>query len=327
MVGKGQCVDTAEIVHEIDINPADAKGRKANHKLEQKWLQPCSKLADSLPSRPHPLMSQLDDHICRLRACGVTSTSSTSITHKLSGLQDLHDSIDKLLLLPLTQQVLAHQNNRKWVDELLDGSLRVLDVCNAAKDALLQTKEYTLELQSTIRRRQGSCENVLATEVRKYITSRKMAKKAIQKAMNDLKGLENKYSVSCIGSGNEIATFVSMLREVEAITLSVLKTFMSFISGSKAQSKPSNWSVVSKLMIRKRVAFDEEETKVNEFATVDAALESFLGCKITSKYDNMETLQNHLKNLEVCIQDLEEGTHSLFRRMIKTRVSLLNIFN
>ncbi|EEF47150.1 uncharacterized protein LOC8265859 [Ricinus communis] len=280
--------------------------------------------SDSLPSRPHPLMSELDDHLCRLRACEATSTSSTSISHKLSGLQDLHDCVDKLLLLPLTQQALAQQQNRKWIDELLDGSLRLLDVCNAAKDALLQTKEYTLELQSTIRRRQGGCNGDLSNEVRKYITSRKMAKKAIQKAINNIKGLENKSSISSLEFDNEIATFVSVLREVQAVTLGVLKSFMSFISGTKSHPKPSSWTLVSKLMLHKRIASGEEEAVANEFSMTDAALESLMGC---TKYDNMENVQSQLKNLEECIQDLEEGTHSLFRRMIKTRVSLLNIFN
>ncbi|KAJ9178760.1 hypothetical protein P3X46_010617 [Hevea brasiliensis] len=285
--------------------------------------------SDSLPSRPHPLMSQLDDHICRLRASEATSASSTSISHKLDVLQDLHECVDKLLLLPLTQQGLAQENNRKCVDELLDGSLRLLDVCNSTKDALLQTKEYCLELQSTIRRRQGG-ENGLAIEVRKYLTSRKMANKAIKKALTNLKGLENKCSFSCIDTGNEIATLVNLLREVQAITLCVLKSFLTFISGPKAQSKPSHWSLVSKLVLHKRIASEEGETQENEFVMADAALEFLVGCKTECKYDNymlMDNVKSHLKNLEVCIQDLEEGTQSLFRRMVKTRVSLLNILN
>ncbi|XP_050231734.1 uncharacterized protein LOC126680627 [Mercurialis annua] len=278
--------------------------------------------SDSLPTKSHPLVSELDDQICRLRACEATSTSSMSITHKLSGLQDLYDCVDKILLLPLTQQALAQHQNRKWVDELLDGSLRILDVCNSAKDALLQTKEYTLELESTIRRRQGGSENNIATEVKKYITSRKMAKKSIQKAMSNLKGLESK---CCVETGTEIANFVSMLREVQVVTLAVLKSFMSFISGTKTvtktKTKTNNWLLVSKIMLNKRIASEEEEEVVNEFALADIALES-LKCD-----NNMENVQNQLKNLEQCIEDFEEGSHNLFRRMIKTRVTLLNILS
>ncbi|KAJ9189452.1 hypothetical protein P3X46_000745 [Hevea brasiliensis] len=147
---------------------------------------------------------------------------------------------------------------------------------------------------------------------KKYLTSRKLAKKAIQKTLINLKGLENKYSFSC----------------TDIITLSVLKSFLSSISGPKTQSKTTHWSLVSKLMLQRRVASKEEENEENEFVMVDDA--SLIGCKTACKYDNfmlMENVQSHLKNLELCIQNLEDGTQNLFRRMIKTRVSLLSILN
>ncbi|KAF2322640.1 hypothetical protein GH714_026384 [Hevea brasiliensis] len=235
-------------------------------------------------------MSQLDDHICILRAFEATSTSSMSISHKLDGLQDFHEFVDKLLLLPLTQGGLAQENNHKCVDELLNGSLRLLNVCNSAKDALLQIKEYTLdallqikeytlELQSTFRRRQGG-DNGLAIKFRKYLTSRKMANKTIKKALTNLK-------------------------ERFKQSLCLLKYFLFFIFGPKAQPKPSHWSLVSKLILHKRIASKEEEMEENEFAMADAALESLVGCKIACKYDNymlMENVQIHLKNLEVAFK-------------------------
>jgi len=87
--------------------------------------------SNSLPSRPHPIISEFDENICRVRDSQATSksSSSSSIGHKLSSLQDLYDSVDKFLQLPLTQQGLAQQRNQKCVDELLEGSLRLLDTC------------------------------------------------------------------------------------------------------------------------------------------------------------------------------------------------------
>ena len=108
----------------------------------------------SLPSRPRPLIPEFDECLCRLRASQAIS-SSLSISHKLSGLKDLHDCVDDLLLLPLTQQTLAQHRHEKCVDELLDGSLKLLDVCGTPKDALLQTREHAQELQSSLRRRWG----------------------------------------------------------------------------------------------------------------------------------------------------------------------------
>ncbi|CAL2262113.1 unnamed protein product [Prunus armeniaca] len=58
--------------------------------------------SNSFPSRPHPIVQEVDEHLCRLRSSEAASTSSSSsICYKLSGLQDLHDCVDKLLQLPL----------------------------------------------------------------------------------------------------------------------------------------------------------------------------------------------------------------------------------
>ncbi|CAL2262829.1 unnamed protein product [Prunus armeniaca] len=64
---------------------------------------------------------------------------------------------------------------------ILDGSLRLLDVCGIIKDALLQTKECTHELQSIMHRRRGGDMSFMS-EVRKYLASRKDVNKAMNKA-------------------------------------------------------------------------------------------------------------------------------------------------
>lgn len=281
--------------------------------------------SNSLPSRPHPLVSQFDEQMCRLRDSQPTSTSSSSsVGHKLTGLQDLYDCVSKLLQLPLTQQNLVQEFHKKFVDKLLDGSLRLLDMCNSAKDALLQTRECIHELQSVIRRRQG---DNLESGIRRYIASRKVVKKTIKKA---LKNMTNKYTSCSIKDDKEIVTMIIMLRELEAINLTMFESLLSFISEPRSESKPRGWSLVSKLVHQKRVACDqEEETRKNEFAMVDAALESFIGCK-TSKSDNilgLENMQKKLNSLDLRFQDLADGTECLFRLMIRTRASLLNIFN
>ncbi|CAI0407792.1 unnamed protein product [Linum tenue] len=225
--------------------------------------------SNSLPARSHPLVSEIDEQVCRLRQSQAASTSSSSIGHTLNSLQVVYDCVDQLFQLPTTQQALI--NDQKCFNELLDESLRILDLCNTGKDALSQMKESVAELQSAIRRRQGGVEG----ETRRYLKSRKTVIKAIQKV---LKAMENKKSTS----SNNVET---------------------------TSSKPSSWSLF------KRVAAASSE---NEFADVDASLK-------TNK--SVEEVQTHLKNLQPCIQDLEEGVESLFRRLIKTRASILNIHN
>ncbi|XP_068319620.1 uncharacterized protein [Pyrus communis] len=235
---------------------------------------------NSFPSRPHPIVQEVDEHLSRLGSSEAPSTSSLSINHNLSSLRDFYGCVD-----------------------------------STAKDAVLQTKAYIQDLQSIIRRTRGGESGALTREVNKYLSSRKIVKKAIQKAMKNLKGIESKSTFFSLSNNAETAAIFSRLREVEAITLAVFESLLSFISGPK--SKPGSWSLVSKMVPTKKVIC-EEETEENKFAQVDVALHK------TSKSENV---QNQLEKLKSCIQDQEGGLESLFRQLIKTRVSLLNILN
>ncbi|KAK4275238.1 hypothetical protein QN277_018355 [Acacia crassicarpa] len=142
--------------------------------------------SNSFSTAPYPLVSQFEEHLNRLKS-SASASSSSSLSHKLSGLQDLQDSTDKLLQLSTSQQVIAQDCSQKCVDELLDGSLRLLDICITAKDCLLQSKESVAEVQSAIRRR--GAEAAFIVGAANYLASRKNVKKAIQKALRNIKGI------------------------------------------------------------------------------------------------------------------------------------------
>jgi len=59
--------------------------------------------SNSLPSAAHPFVSQFEEHLQRLRGSEATtsSLSSSSVSHKLNEMLDLHDYTDKLLQLPI----------------------------------------------------------------------------------------------------------------------------------------------------------------------------------------------------------------------------------
>lgn len=278
----------------------------------------------SLPSAPHPLILEFNEHLRRL---GASEAASSSISHRLNDLKDLHDCVDSLLQLPLTQQTLSQHSDEKWVDELLDGSLRLLDVCTTAKDALLQTWEHAHELQSSMRRRRGG-ENGISSEVMGYLTTRKKVKKAIHKALKDLNRMEKKCSFSRLNKDPESISMVSMLREVETVTLKMLESVLSSIAGEIEYSKPTRWSLVSNLPWHKHVACEEAAMiDLGEFEKVDALLVTLIGHKTKPNPVHIDNVQTELGKLETSIQDLEEGIEFLYRRLIKTRVSILNILS
>ncbi|KAH7851134.1 hypothetical protein Vadar_007700 [Vaccinium darrowii] len=254
----------------------------------------------SLPSRLHPIVPHVDDHL------------------RLSGLENMYDRLDDLLLLPHTQQAFAQQHHEKWVEVVLEKYLRLLDVCATAKDVTSQTKQDLQGLLSIIRRRE-------ANDFSGFLNLRKKAKRVIQKSLKDLKIIKTK-QVIALGKSREI---LDSLNEVEAATIGVFESLLSDISGTKPESRLSGFSLASKLIHRKTVASKNEETNTNVFKKFNAALHS-LNNHTTRKSDNtvcIENVPNQLWKMELSIQEIEEGLECLFRRLIKTRVTLLNILN
>ncbi|CAA7021984.1 unnamed protein product [Microthlaspi erraticum] len=252
--------------------------------------------SNSFPSRPHPQAAHVDEQLTRLRSSEEASTSSSSsICKRLDNLQELHESLDKLIRLPATQQALAQEQNKKAIEQLLDGSLRILDLCNISKDALSHMKEGLMEIQSILRRKRGD----ISGEIKKYVSSRKSLNKSLQKVIKSLK----------IKQGQEYnEKSIAMFRESEAITMALFDSLFCFISGSKTCGK---WSLVSNLMNKKKVTYEAQE---NQFTRVDYKFQSEKSLK-------MEDV--HI--LESCIQDFKDGLESLSKSLIKYRVSILNI--
>ncbi|XVE67269.1 hypothetical protein DITRI_Ditri08aG0147000 [Diplodiscus trichospermus] len=269
-----------------------------------------------LSSRHNILAAEVNEHLNRLRASEPTSTSSSSIRHKLNGFQDLYVCVNKLLQLPSFQQALAQDPHKEYIDELLVGSLRLLDLCSTAKDVVLQTKESVNELQSVLRRRKSG-EFELVSEVSKYLTSKKVVKKTIHKALGNLKGMQANqfFFPTC----HEAKAILRMLQEVEAVTSSMFDSLLSLISGPK----PGSWSLVSKLLHHKRKTCEETGRDINGFEMLHAAVKSLAGQKMRKSEDIMNVeMQNHIKDLELCIQDLEDGLECVFRCIVTPRIGV-----
>ncbi|KAL1215674.1 hypothetical protein V5N11_024218 [Cardamine amara subsp. amara] len=243
----------------------------------------------SYPSRQHPQAAHVNEQLTRLRSS--ETASSSSICQRLINLQDLHDSLEKMIRLSVTNQALSQDK----IEKLLDGSIKILDLCNIAKDGLSQMKESLKEIQSVVRRKRGD----LSAEVKKYISSRNILKKSFQKVLRSLKTSQNK---------NNNYEPLAVFGEAEAVTIALFESLFSFMSGSKSCSK---WSMVSKMMSQSKVTCEAE---ANEFKRVDLEIQSEKSLKV-----------EEVHNLESCIQDLEDGIESLSKSLIKYRVSILNI--
>ncbi|RWR84547.1 hypothetical protein CKAN_01336500 [Cinnamomum micranthum f. kanehirae] len=278
----------------------------------------------SMPPRLHPLALRVEDQLNKLRTCDGACASSNhpmveTLCGRLSGLQDLYDCVDDLIQSPLTQQALVHHRCGKWVDEMLDGSLRVLDVCGIARDALMQMKESVMVIQSVLRRRRGAREEELANKVGVYISLRKKLKKVMEKCLKSLKRTENKFALSPFMGDDHLGEIIIVLREVRSISIFIFESLLSFMVMSGSAMKVDRRS--------QRVVCEEEGKKMSDFERVDASLHTLSSCKGTTNLVSMKNTQKGLETLYMNIQDVENKLDCAFRCLIKIRVSLLNILN
>ncbi|KAK9666697.1 hypothetical protein RND81_14G204400 [Saponaria officinalis] len=258
----------------------------------------------SLPSTLHPVVEQLKEQLNRLRSSQSASTSS-SLSQRFTGLKDLYTYVDEFLQLPQNQHDICF-------DESLDRSLRLLDICTISRDVLVNSKENLQCLQSVLRRR-CSGELSIASEASEYLQSRKTAKKTVKKCLQSIKPAQKK------DEGNDV---VSLLAVVDDITVDSFKSLLSYIGGAEFQSTKSRWSVVAKLVHQK----SENVESTSEFGALDGVLSLICQKKKTGiNMSQMEDLRIQMVKLESDIREFDEVLECLYRHLVKTRASLLNI--
>ncbi|KAK1400361.1 Lateral signaling target protein [Heracleum sosnowskyi] len=218
-------------------------------------------------------------------------------------LKELHNTANNLLHSPVMKQALFSHQQEKHVNEVSEASLCMLDDCGTTKDVLLLVKDHLQELQSTFRR--ISIGETATTESKLsgfYIHRKKLRKELLNCS---LKGMKNNdimnndlYSID-----HNLGVVVNVLREVRATNISIVESLMSLMSMPSPVCKSNRGSFRSKFM------------RVN-------SLSLWKNCDMKT----FQTGNRILEAVETAIEDLEVELDCIFRRLIRTRVSLLNIF-
>ncbi|EEF38822.1 uncharacterized protein LOC8289473 [Ricinus communis] len=267
----------------------------------------------SWPSRSHPLTVTIEEQLHKLK-----TSQSSSIGHKLAALKDLSECIDEFLQLSLTQQTLSHEKQNQSVEATVNGSLGLLDMCQTTKEFFSQMRDCVQGLQLSLRKRKGGESGLIGID--SYMVSRKNLNKAIRKYQKHLKKQDKNRRITTLANKSSLGDVVVTLKDFEEISVAVFESILSFISKAKEQSK---LSVVSKLLQPKHVSC-EGEVEANEVEKVDAELQ------VLKSRKDINQMQNALKGLEalgLSLQEAEEELDCVYRRLVKIRVSLLNILN
>ncbi|KAL7155594.1 hypothetical protein ABFS83_03G085900 [Erythranthe nasuta] len=256
--------------------------------------------SNSFPSQSHPAIESVEDHLCRLRA----DSESTSVCAKLASLRNLHEGINDLIQMPSIQQTLSHEN---WINELLEGSLKLVDLCALSREIVCLTKESVQGLESSIRRNKS--ETATSADISAYVASRKQIAKMVNKSIKNLKSFNHKSTTD-----NELW---KMMKEAESHDSSVLKSVLILLSGENEKSSKTSWSLLSK--------FTTQNSRV--YSESGAEDLSSLNIQKSTKNMDSKSMLKKLKSSEMTIQEIEEGLEALFRSLVKNRVSLLNVLS
>ncbi|MCD7448749.1 hypothetical protein HAX54_045690 [Datura stramonium] len=253
----------------------------------------------SLPGRSHPTTQRVEEELHKLKSLEV-SFAPAAVSNGLIGLEKLYKCIDDLLNLPQTLQVLSRSLNAKWLDDLLDKSVRLLDVCGTIRELVSQYKENVRDLQSSLRRRKG--DSTIDDSFERFTSFSKKIKRDVKRSVSTLKQMDQDTAVPVLlDADKDTVAVIRALREANAVCISFFQKILSFLCVPLLKPKPSKWSLLSRLVQKERIASECQEESMS--------------------------LETKLETFEAYLISFEDGLEAIFRRLIRSRTSLLNILS
>lgn len=235
--------------------------------------------------------------------------SYLNLDFDFDSLRQQHELVNRLLHSPDTKLEIIEQGHEKWACQVSEAALRMADSCAAAKDLVVLAKDHLQSLKSAFRRIPSAHDHVAGHSFEPYRVPRKQLKKAILRRLDSLQGMKTAYIVGSMTPPGEqdesLEVVVNMLREVRATTLSIVRSLMSLIAMPNPKSKQGS---------HKEPMFRLKLTRVD-------SLSFWEKCAVT----DASTVAKRLEEVEVAVDDMEAELERMFRRLIRTRASLLNI--
>nr|CAB3469071.1 unnamed protein product [Digitaria exilis] len=240
----------------------------------------------SLPCRSHPLLTHLHTHTAAARAWSSTSSPSTG----LAVIDALLAALAEVLLLPEAQSA-VHSSDR-----LLDAFLVLADAHRGFHEALLALRSDAADVRAALRRRDAA-----------RLASAARSQRRTEKDLARLAGAVSSVAVAgkC-GGARQMALVSGATTAEETEMAAALMDAAAAVALASAAVFSAAASVSAAVVSSSKKA-----------ATFAAAF--------GTKKEAADVAPEKLDELDKCIDECETGSEVVFRSIVRTRVSLLNI--
>ncbi|KAJ3691311.1 hypothetical protein LUZ61_020475 [Rhynchospora tenuis] len=249
----------------------------------------------SLPCRSHPLISILEEQIQAVRSWVANPEGSSAwIEAGLAHIELLQIALEDFLQLPQTQDTLPQATS---VDQLLDDLLQLVDAYGSFVSTILTLKECHSNVQSALRRQDE-------VRIASFLKSQRNAEKEIGQLASGLRSISKCRQLALCSDTKEIE-ITGIIREAICTTaFASMAIFAGVQTSSAAASSKKSFGVTRSF---KKLAISYSLKKCS-----------------TGEEENINTIKR-FEELDECIRCSECLSERVFRSLINSRVSLLNI--
>ncbi|KAF8106835.1 hypothetical protein N665_0130s0010 [Sinapis alba] len=220
----------------------------------------------------------------------ILKKSPESARRKLGVLKNMYEVVEVFLRFQ------SSKTQKAFLEDVSDGFLEVLDICGMIRDVLMEIKEQVRELESSLRRRvirsksREDQEAFLTREIDSYVFKRRVLSTKIGKQLKRTEyKLKKKKKKDCGGA-------INVMKKVKETSFDVLVSLLMEVvtTNHKQISRSGCRGIMSRMFNKKNQEVEGDELK-------------------------------KLRETEQMIEATEGELECVYKKLLKTRVSLLNM--